>query len=168
MRKLKILFSILAITIVAILLWYFWPIPNPMAELQSAEEFILYSIDGRDEYQKKKHESPLPKSTETFHNYPVLGKVKIDQPEERRKLIAAFGDALYWRPSIGAKCFWPRHAIHAVVKGRTVDFVICFECSRFIRTEITTKRNVSGLLNEDAQPVFDKPLTDAGIPIAPK
>ena len=29
----------------------------------------------------------------------------------------------------GAKCFDPRHGIRASVDGKTVDLVICFECS---------------------------------------
>lgn len=170
MRKLWIGFALLGLVVAAVLLWKYWPIPNPMEELQLAEDFILYSIDGREEDRIKLDKPPIPRLSETFHNYPVYGKVKIDDSEERRKLIAAFKDALSVPGADKVKCFWPRHAIHAVVKGKTVEYVICFQCIQFYRFEKDPPRQTYGVLNSEksVRPVFDKPLTDAGIPIAPE
>lgn len=170
MRKLWKFVSLPGLAVAVFLLWLFWPIPNPMEELQEAEEFILYSIDGREESRIIHDNPPIPKLPETFRKYPVLGKVKIDKPEERRKLIAGFKDAVTSKPWIGAKCFWPRHGIRALVNGKTVEYVICFECDQYYRSEKDALRKEFGYLNRDknVQPVFDKPLTDASIPIAPK
>lgn len=131
-----------------------------IGNLQSAEKFTLFSIDGR-------REPGTVKAIETFQGYPVLGQVEITDADVRRKLIAAFQDARARRPQLGAKCFWPRHGIRAVQSGRTIEYVICFECFRF--SEFVDGAIVRhDLLSGSAQLTFDKPLTDAGIPITPK
>ena len=52
-------------------------------------------------------------------------------------------------------------------KGKTVEYVICFECSRF-EEFIGAKKLRHEPIDPNAQPAFDKPLQDAGVPIAPK
>ena len=87
------------------------------------DQLTLYSIDGRDFPPGQK-----PKSDETFHDYPVLGKVDVKSAEARRVLMAALQDGLAQSDGTMAHCFWPRHALRIVEKGRTIDYVICFQC----------------------------------------
>jgi hypothetical protein len=138
---------------------------SPLAKLNSPDQLTLYSIDGRDEDRRLKDLEV--KSSETFHGYPVLGKVEVTDPDRRKQLIAALKDAHARRPTDGAKCFWPRHGIRAIEKGQTIEYVVCFECSRF-EEFMGGKKLRHDLLNSDVQPTFDKPLTEAGIPIAPE
>lgn len=96
---------------------------NSVADLEIPEQLILYSIDGQDYGPEN-----APKVEETFHGYPVLGKVEIKEAEKREEIIAALKDGIAGSDGTMAKCFWPRHGIRAVEKGQTIDYVICFEC----------------------------------------
>jgi hypothetical protein len=63
-----------------------------------------------------------------------------------------------------AKCFWPRHAVRVVDKGQTVDYVICFQCDQ-LRVHEGSSTRVKPITSEP-QPVFNKHLKEAGIPLA--
>lgn len=136
---------------------------SPLADLKSPEQLTLFSIDGRDEDRRGEI-----KAKESFHGYPVLGKVEITDPEQRERVIAALKDGIAQGKSMAmAKCFWPRHGLRAVENGKTVDYVICFECSRF-EEFLGEKKLRHEPINSKAQSTFDKPLQGAGVPIAPK
>jgi hypothetical protein len=126
---------------------------------ESPEELTLLSIDGR--------EGVRTESKEQFLGYPLLGKVVITDPNKRHELMKALSDAISRRPEYSAKCFWPRHAIRAVSAGKKLDYVICFECSNFEQFEGQQKIHY-GPINKDVQPLFDKVLQDAGVPLAPR
>lgn len=136
---------------------------SPLADVNAPSRMTLYSIDGRDESKRLQGLSVKP--IEDFYGYPVLGKVEIQDADIRMKLVDALKDGYARRPEVPPACFWPRHGVRIVEAGRTVDFVICFECNRLARRSDNLP---GGLINSDVQPIFDKPLTDAGIPIAPK
>jgi hypothetical protein len=85
------------------------------------EQIILYSIDGNDYDDLDQR----PKTDETLHRYPVLGKVEITDPDDRKEIITALKAAGAGPMPL---CFWPRHAVRVVEKGRTMDYLICFEC----------------------------------------
>jgi hypothetical protein len=104
------------------------------------------------------------KITEHFHGRPVLGKVEITDPQQRQRIVAALKENL--REGHLSKCFCPRHAIRAVERGRTFEYLVCFQCHDFAEY-IDGKPKRSGSVDERAKPVFDQPLRDAGIPIAP-
>jgi hypothetical protein len=96
----------------------------------------------------------------------VLGKIVIADAEQRKQVIAALKEGIaQGKGQQMAKCFWPRHGILAMEKGKTVEYVICFECSCF-EEFIGGKRLRHEPIESTAQPVFDKPLQDAGVPIA--
>jgi len=135
---------------------------DPVADSGTPDALTLFSIDGRDEKPRD-----AGQGAETFHGYPVLGKVEIADAGQRKELVAALKDGIARRPKYGAKCFWPRHGLHVVEKGKAVEYVICFECSRFDEFA-GGERLRHELINPDVQPTFDKPLKDAGVPIAPK
>lgn len=127
--------------------------------LDSPEQMTLYSIDGREGKQVE--------SKEFFHNYPVLGKVEITDPAMRAQLISALKDGIARRPEHSPKCFWPRHGLKVTANGRTVEYVICFECSS-LQEYVGEMRQRSVEINSDVQTAFDKPLKEAGVPLAPK
>jgi hypothetical protein len=126
------------------------------------EKMILFSIDGTDRDPK------IPVEVkERFYNYPVLGKIDTADPEQRVTLVNALKDAQDRRPKDGAKCFWPRHALSIIDKGKKIDYIICFECKWF--TEYVDGTQIRHeTINSDVQPIFDKMLKDAGIPLGPK
>ena len=80
--------------------------------------------------------------------------------------MAALHEGIANNDGTEAHCFWPRHALQTIDGGKTVDYVICFECFHVHvyeeggpRYEKTTR---------EPQAVFDQHLTRAGIPIAPQ
>ena len=85
--------------------------------LRHATSMEVFSLDPR----------PQEENAEgLFHHYPVRGGVKITPTE-----IAALRDSLIAGISSGNStgCFNPRHGIRVRAKGKTMDLVVCFECS---------------------------------------
>lgn len=129
--------------------------------LNAPTTFTLYSLDGRMLPPEKR-----VKTGEEFRGYPVLGKIEISDRAKQRELTTALESGIAKSDGAVASCFNPRHAIQVTSNGRTIDYVICFECLQIYVYENgapTTK-----LTTRDPQPVFDKQLTDAGIALAPK
>src|SRR5690606_26013570 len=82
------------------------------------EQLTLYSLLGFGEARGE---------MESFHRYPVLGKIEVTDPEQRREIYMALHKGI--DPSVDITlCFQPRHGIRAVVDGQTTDYVICYEC----------------------------------------
>ncbi len=134
---------------------------DPVAALDTPEQLTLYSIDGRDFEPGEE-----PKAEEKFYRYPVLGKVQTRDAVQRHEIVAALEEGVARRDSkMKAGCFWPRHAIRAVETGRTIDFVICFECYQLEVHE--GSHRTSKPVTRDPQPVFNKYLHEAKIPLAP-
>jgi hypothetical protein len=124
------------------------------------EQLTLYSIDGR-EFEP----GEAPKTEETFHGYPVLGKIVVTDPAKRAELMTALKKGLADGPEDVADCFWPRHAIQTVDKGRTVDYIICFEC---LQMEIHGKQVERAIATTiEPERLFNRHLRAASIPIAP-
>lgn len=144
--------------------WYLWD-RYPLDDLSTPDELTLYSVDFREvQRQAKDIHSP---TGEFFHEYPVLGKVEITDPEPRRALIEALQEAYRRRPwpMNGTACYWPRHGLRAVQNGKTVDYLICFQCGRF--EEFIDEEKLRHSLMSGDDRLFNKPLNDAGIPIVP-
>src|SRR5262245_33583320 len=87
--------------------------------LEKADEFELLSI-------LPDHQQEKPK--DDFHGWKVLGRTQIKNADTRKKLVAALEKGVGENDGIIANCFNPRHGIRATHEGKTVDFVICFEC----------------------------------------
>jgi len=131
-----------------------------VANLEVPDQLTLYSIDGRDFEPGKE-----PKVEEKFHGYPVLGKIEVKDLEKRKEIIATLKQGMARSDGKMAKCFWPRHAIRAVEKGRTIDCVICFECYQL---EVHEGRSKSVKpITREPQEVFNRHLKQADIPLAP-
>jgi hypothetical protein len=127
---------------------------------ERVQQMALYSIDGVN------WEGPgqSPKS-EPLHQYPILGKVDITDPDQRKYLIAALEAGMAYRGDTLA-CHFPRHALRIVESGRTHDFVICFECGNF-KEYVDGKPSRSGRFDPALRPMFTGPLDEAGIPLVP-
>jgi hypothetical protein len=135
---------------------------NPLAGLQSPEQLTLFSIDGRDEDRGVRIQT-----SESFHGYPVLGKVEVSDLGQRQHLIAALKDGVARNDVPPPSCFWPRHGLRVVENGKTVEYIICFECYQFDEF-VGGKKLRHGTISSAVQPTFDAPLKAAGVPIAPK
>lgn len=65
-----------------------------------------------------------------FHGHQVLGSALLPDAETRRDLIKLVYQGLHDSHDMKARCFNPRHGISATRDGRTVELVICYECSQ--------------------------------------
>jgi hypothetical protein len=121
--------------------------------LENAEVLELLSLD------------PVPLKEhpeEGFHGYAILGAVKLNDSVKRKALLRALYAGITNSDGSVAACFNPRHGLRAKLGSEVVELVICFECHQ-IETHATNGRSV--LTDASAQPVFDKALTDAGVPL---
>lgn len=134
---------------------------DSLSGINAPESLILYSIDGRDFPPGKE-----PITEEKFHRYPVLGKVEIKDPDKRKAIITALKKGISESgDGAMADCFWPRHAIKLTENGKTIDYVICFECSRiYIYSGGSIERKPT---TSKPQSVFNKHLQDANVPLTP-
>lgn len=125
--------------------------------LAKAEQLELYSLDPDDDLEK-----PPP---DAFHRHRVLGKTVVSDEAVRKHVIAGLekGVAQGTRP---AKCFWPRHGVRVTHNGKTLDLVICFQCSQL--SFILGDKAETVVISKSPESVLDKTLKDAGVPLAPK
>jgi hypothetical protein len=121
--------------------------------LEKATEFELYSL----EPDKEKG------------GWNVLGKTTVKDAKLRKELLAALEKSIAEPGEGGHKCFWPRHQIRATHEGKKVDLVICFEC-QWVYVYLDGKEKEPDRIEMDggAQPLFDKVLSDAGVPLPKK
>ena len=93
-----------------------------------------------------------------------MGKLQIMNPKKRTSIVAALIKGIENGKEM-AKCFWPRHGIKATKNGKTVEFVVCIECSQLeIHSGFRLQRKA---IAPDPQAVFNKHLTDADDTLAP-
>jgi hypothetical protein len=122
------------------------------------DSMTVYSLDGRDRDKK-------PPAGEMFHRFPVLGKVDIASPEDRAAILAAIKKGIA-KGDQGAKCFFPRHGVKFTQAGKTVEYVICFECREFdLYTDGVKSHQYTQSTADTAHPILDQHLKGAGIPL---
>jgi hypothetical protein len=73
-------------------------------------------------------EGDAPPGPDVFEGHRVLARAEVRDPALRRE-IREIVDAGLAKGGTQAKCFNPRHAIHATNPGHVVDVLVCFECS---------------------------------------
>lgn len=125
------------------------------------DELILYAIDGL------VNEPPGGTVTDDkyFRGYVILGKVEITDAAVRHNIVKAIEDGFKESDGSVAACFWPRHGVQIVSKGKLVDYVICYEC---LHAHIFTDDGTSYKPTAAAhQAVLTAPLTAAGIKLTP-
>lgn len=82
-----------------------------------------------------------------------------DHAAQMKLLHAMYGSLGMGNPK---SCFLPRHGIHAVRNGQTVDILICFECAQAYSYSSFGKKGVS--TGDGAQSVFEQIFAEAGLP----
>lgn len=139
---------------------------NPAEQLpDNPDELTLFSIDGPAAWKQDMQLTPEQQRGEVLFGYPVLGKVEVTDPGERRAVVTAIKEASRADVGMGG-CFIPRHAVRAVKAGRVIHLVVCFQCYRTEahRGDWTSR---PGRISRDAQPLLNQLLTAAGVPLAP-
>ena len=121
--------------------------------LHRAETFELLSLSGEQD-------------ATGWHGYKLLGKIAVSAVDVQTRLVSALESGIAKSTGPGARGFVPRHGIHAVSGGKTVDLLICFECSwvRVFSGGVETPAAV--VTTNDPQPVFDQVLQAAKVPRA--
>jgi hypothetical protein len=131
-----------------------------LRSIAAADEVVLYSIDFRpDRY---------PERTERFHDFPVLGSLRLTEAGVRGTVLAALKNGIArCRLESGYDCFWPRHGIRAERGGKATDYVICFECAQIYVYDGNGTQIDYVLTTGEPQQTLDRLLTADGIPLAP-
>ena len=123
--------------------------------LDMANQFDLLSLDpdaGRDQ------------TKDAFHGWKVLGKTVVKDPKVRKQILESLYEGISKSDGQGAKCFEPRHGIRASVEGKTVDLVVCFECSWvYVFFDKDENRQGVAVTTYKPQANWDKALRDAGV-----
>lgn len=126
--------------------------------LDEGERLVLLSLDP---------ERPLPglPTRPTFHGHTVLGETEIRDAKDRAELLRALYDGIATADGAAPACFNPRHGLRATHRDRTVELVICFECTQ-IEVHDGRGRERGVRTAREPQPVLDRLLTKAGVPLA--
>lgn len=128
--------------------------------LAEAEKVTLYSLDGWDQDCLKESN----KKAEKLCSYPVLGKIEITDATTQKEVVDAMSKGLEYEGPRPA-CFVPRHALRTVKSGRTIDCLICFECSQ---AQIHYEGKFKTLsIEKSPQELLNRLLKQANIPILP-
>lgn len=129
--------------------------PAVREALEDPEQLEIFSLE------------PIPVSDDTpqFHDWKVLGKLRIDKPTTRKQLGATLRDAMARDVSHVPSCFNPRHGIRLVKEGKTVDLVICFQCMQYQPFAAGVDPTFP-LISAEPAPLLNQVLEDAGIALA--
>jgi len=129
--------------------------PKVLSKLNVPNKLTLYATDtdtdGRDVGNGR------------FHGFPILGQMDIVDASQRAEIMAAVNQSIEEGKNMtGAKCFFPRHAIHTESDGQRKDYTICFECEQIMIDD----ENLTQAVSRSAEPVLNKYLKNAGIALA--
>jgi hypothetical protein len=121
------------------------------------DSMTVYSLDGM--YEPKKGEKP---TGEMFHGYPVLGKTGITSPKDRSAILAAIKKGIAKSDREEYKCFWPRHGVRLMQSGKTIEYLICFQCLQL--DEFLDGRRSHKTTADTSAKLLDEQLRSAGVP----
>src|SRR5260370_6536987 len=100
---------------------------------------------------------------ERFHDYPVLGSLRITNPKQRSELLAALYKGVMDSDGSVASCFNPRHGIKATAGTNWIELVICFECSYM--KGYGSASGGGATTTKWPNEIFNRALREAAIPI---
>jgi hypothetical protein len=132
------------------------------------DSMTLYSLnEGEEPTPNPDPERPLPKNQawrakpgEMFHDYPVLAKTDIASVIDRNAIYVAVQRGMnegQW--AFG--CFEPHHGVRLKLRGKTIDYVICFRClalHQYVDDHFSER-----LMSARAKDLLDSHLNKAGI-----
>ena len=128
--------------------------------LDTSQEFVLFSID-----PNRPEGTNVSQANEKFHEYPILGQVKISDPKKRSELLSTLYKSVRKSPrGEDPGCFEPRHGIRAVSGTNWIELVICFECEQV--GEYGSDGYGWTLIDKSPKQIFNRALQDAGLPLA--
>jgi hypothetical protein len=127
--------------------------PDVAAILEKADEIELYSLDPDRKTRTK---------TGGLRGWKVLGKTTLSGGE-KKAIVQALQKGVADSDGSAAKCFNPRHGIVATHGGKTVELVICFECSSISGSIDGTR--FSKLTAGGPAEVFNRMLEAKGVPL---
>lgn len=136
--------------------------PETKKILDTGERFVLLSLSPSKQEVVPGAVTNSP-TTETFHYYPVLGKIEIRDGNERGELLRALYKGISDSDGSVNKCFFPRHGISATLGDETVEFLICFEC---LSIQMHPKHGKDVLTTRSPQRAFNRALEKAKLPIS--
>ncbi len=125
--------------------------------LQKGERFELLSI--------RPTRIEKAQGAANFHGWEVIGRTWIRDAGLRKKLVAAFKAGVEENIGIGAACFRPRHGIRVQSRGRTTDFIICFECYQ-TQVYVDDRPQKSVLVTRTPETVFNESLKEVKLPLS--
>ena len=168
----KFILSIVAFVLLILILNFLIPIIYRDVEFTKSQKTIVEQIDvimneevdieilSLDPKVCGRH----PNDNDYFHDYKILGRIKVEGLEDQKSLISALKKSILENKGMVAKCFNPRHGIRFTKGTRKIDLVICFEC--FSAQCFGMNNDIGFLLTGSAAPSFNAFLTKMNIPLA--
>jgi hypothetical protein len=133
------------------------PFPEELWELiENADYLTLYLL-----YPEF---SAAYEGKQTFHGYPVLRQVELDEEESLTKVVEVLRKGIYGK-SNPKRCWVPHHGIRTVAGSKSVDLVMCFVCEvmqYFVSPR--SKKFVWGQVGKLPKKVLNGILRKTGIP----
>lgn len=170
--KLKRIFRNIFVTLLVIILGVFLigefnrqRIIEDDSDYDAPESLVLYSLDGT--YKRGNPGQESPKTDEILHGFPVFGKVELTKLEQRKELFNALKRGMAAKGVPMAKCFYPRHAVQIVQDGKTIDYLVCFECNVVETYSNGVPVGSYETIHEKQQEVFNRLLKQYSIKLAP-
>lgn len=131
--------------------------------IEQADRITLYSLwpvpeDHRSASQQK-FEGEL-------YGWPVLGKVEIESPKERSRVVQDLLTSIDENLGGEALCFEPRHALRLRRGSEEMELVICYHCGFLILHHGGATQHVA--LANSSKATLNSLLRKAGIKLAPE
>jgi hypothetical protein len=139
---------------------------SPRLTLLKPDTIVLYSLK-EDVYADKADKDGrevvvIPDGMESFHGHAVLGKLEITNPAQQQTILEAMNRGLT-EEDIPHKCFNPRHGLRLQQGAEVQELVICFQCRQLF--SYPSKDQGTIIISASPQPLFNKILSDAGVPL---
>lgn len=134
-------------------------------ESAAPSKLTLYSIDFR-EVLMEESEKPKDDNRERIAGWPVIGKIEISDPQQRKEIMDSIREAIR-KPDEQKKCFWPRHFIRVVEGAGTTEIGICFECRGYAASGAHPSDGIEPISNRPEE-LLNKILKEGNIEVLPK
>lgn len=125
---------------------------SAVAVLESADQFEIYRLEPH------ATEDPNPEA-KVFRGHTILARAEVKDANARLKIAEIVSRGVR-HGGTQAKCFNPRHGVHAIQGRKTVDLVICYECSAI---EVGENNQWTTVTTGDVQSELDAAFQAAGI-----
>jgi hypothetical protein len=105
-------------------------------------------------------------SKDRYYGYEVLGKSVLSGDKAKEMRDSLYSSVAATSKGQSAMCFYPRHGLRATHNGKTAELLICFHCMNFYTYTADGQRHPPmNAISRDAQPVFNRVLSEAGVQV---